>query len=122
MIEGRPGYGRVSLPGKSNSKTLKAEGDPLLQDNVANSDDIADLDAVQENAVKIDSTGMPPWHPGSTDTLPTKSTTEVVDKDMSKDEKKNIENQNTTQGNNEITLGGQSDDVEFNKTIALAKK
>jgi len=119
IIKGKPGSGRPSF---NQSKTLKAEGDPLLQDNVANSDDIADLDAVQENAVNIDSTGMPPGPPGSTDTLPTKSTTEVADKDMSKDEKKNIENQNTTQGNNEITLGGPSDDVEFNKTIALAKK
>jgi len=37
-------------------------------------------------------------------------------------EKKNIKNINTVQGNNEIALGGPSDDVEFNKTIALAKK
>jgi hypothetical protein len=112
-----PGSGRPSGFGK-NSKTLKAEGDPLLQDNVANSEDIADLDAVQENAVNIDSTGMPPGPPGSTDTLPTK----VVDKDMPEAEKKNIETENKKQGNNEIALGGPSDDVEFNKTIALAKK
>ena len=105
---------------ESRAKELKAEGDPLLQDNVANADDIADLDAVQENAVNIDSTGMPPGPPGSTDTLPT--TTKVVDKDMPEAEKKNIQNQNTAQGNNEITLGGPSDDVDFNKTIALAKK
>tara|TARA_R100000900_G_scaffold124337_1_gene98671 strand:+ start:745 stop:2919 length:2175 start_codon:yes stop_codon:yes gene_type:complete len=119
IIEGRPGSGRPSF---NKSKTLKAEGDPLLQDNVANADDIADLDAVQENAVNLDSTGMPPGPPGSTDTLPTKSTKDVADKDMSKDEKKNIEKENTAQGNNEIALGGPSDDVEFNKTIALAKK
>tara|TARA_S200002703_G_scaffold158159_1_gene167797 strand:- start:10 stop:2178 length:2169 start_codon:yes stop_codon:yes gene_type:complete len=105
---------------ENRAKELKAEGDPLLQDNVANADDIADLDAVQENAVKIDSTGMPPGPPGSTDTLPT--TTKVADKDMPEAEKKNIQNQNTAQGNNEITLGGPSDDVDFNKTIALAKK
>lgn len=105
---------------ENRAKELKAEGDPLLQDNVANSDDIADLDAVQENAVNIDSTGMPPGPPGSTDTLPT--TTKVADKDMPEAEKKNIQNQNTAQGNNEITLGGPSDDVDFNKTIALAKK
>jgi len=117
IIEGRPGSGRPSF---NKSKTLKAEGDPLLQDNVANADDIANLDAVQENAVNIDSTGMPPGPPGSTDTLPT--TTKVVDKDMPEAEKKNIQNQNTAQGNNEITLGGPSDDVDFNKTIALAKK
>jgi len=111
-----PGSGRPSM--RVKSKELKAEGDPLLQDNVANADDIANLDAVQENAVNIDSTGMPPGPPGSTDTLPTK----VVDKDMPEAEKKNIQNQNTAQGNNEITLGGPSDDVDFNKTIALAKK
>ena len=117
IIKGKPGSGRPSF---NQSKTLKAEGDPLLQDNVANSDDIADLDAVQENAVNIDSTGMPPGPPGSTDTLP--ATSKVVDKDIPEAEKKNIEKQNTAQGNNEITLGGPSDDVEFNKTIALAKK
>jgi len=111
-----PGSGRPSM--RVKSKELKAEGDPLLQDNVANSDDIADLDAVQENAVNIDSTGMPPGPPGSTDTLPTK----VVDKDMPEAEKKNIETENKKQGDNEIALGGPSDDVEFNKTIALAKR
>ena len=116
IIEGRPGSGRPSFQNKS--KQLKAEGDPLLQDNVAIKDDIADLDAVQENAVNIDSTGMPPGPPGSTDTLPTK----VVDKDMPEAEKKNIETENKKQGNNEIALGGPSGDVEFNKTIALAKK
>ena len=115
------GERKSTRPGFANrSKQLKAEGDPLLQDNVASADDIADLDAVQENAVNIDSTGMPPGPPGSTDTLPT--TTKVVDKEMPEAEKKNIQNQNTTQGNNEITLGGPSDDVDFNKTIALAKK
>ena len=116
IVEGRPGSGRPSFNNKS--KQLKAEGDPLLQDNVANSEDIADLDAVQENAVNIDSTGMPPGPPGSTDTLPTK----VVDKDMPKAEKKNIETENKKQGDNEIALGGPSDDIEFNKTIALAKR
>lgn len=116
IVEGRPGSGRPSFNNKS--KQLKAEGDPLLQDNVANSEDIADLDAVQENAVNIDSTGMPPGPPGSTDTLPTK----VVDKDMPEAEKKNIETENKKQGDNEIALGGPSDDVEFNKTIALAKR
>ena len=115
IVEGRPGSGRPSFSNKS--KELKAEGDPLLQDNVA-TDDIADLDAVQENAVNIDSTGMPPGPPGSTDTLPTK----VVDKDMTASEKKAQKAESKSQGTNEIALGGPSDDVEFNKTIALAKK
>ena len=113
-----PGSGRPSM--RVKSKELKTEGDPLLQDNVADSSDIANLDSIQENAVNINSTGMPPGPPGSTDTLPT--TTKVVDKDMPEAEKKNIQNQNTTQGTNEIALGGPSNDVEFNKTIALAKK
>ena len=34
IVEGRPGSGRPSF---NKSKELKAEGDPLLQDNVANS-------------------------------------------------------------------------------------
>ena len=119
IIEGRPGSGRPSF---NKSKTLKAEGDPLLQDNVANADDIADLDAVQENAVNADSTGMPPGPPGSTDTLPTKSTTEVADKDMSKDEKTANQTQSTTQGNNEINVGGPTNDPIFNQRIELAKK
>ncbi len=123
IIEGRPGSGRVSLPGKSNSKTLKADGDPLLQDNVANSDDIANLDAVQENSIMGSS--IPPGEeggPGFVKQSDVTTATTKDDKDLSKDEKKNIENQNTAQGNNEIALGGPSDDVDFNKTIALAKK
>jgi len=115
IVEGRPGSGRPSFNNKS--KELKAEGDPLLQDNVS-TDDIANLDAVQENAVNIDSTGMPPGPPGSTDTLPTK----VVDKGMTDSEKKAQKAENTAQGNNEIDLGGPSTDTEFNKTIALARK
>ena len=60
-----PGSGRPSM--RVKSKELKAEGDPLLQDNVADSNDIANLDSIQENALNIDSTGMPPGPPGSTD-------------------------------------------------------
>ena len=110
-----PGSGRVSLPGRT--KTLKAEGDPLLQDNVANADEIANLDAVQENSLG----SVAPVPPGDEGVVATKSV-EKKDEDMSSEEKKNIEKENTTQGNNEIALGGPSDDVEFNKTIALAKK
>ena len=73
---------------------------------------------MQENAVNIDSTGMPPGPPGSTDTLPTK----VVDKDMTASEKKAQKAESTAQGNNEIAVGGPSTDTEFNKTIALARK
>ena len=110
-----PGSGRDFF--QNRAKELKAEGDPLLQDNVS-TDDIANLDAVQENAVNIDSTGMPPGPPGSTDTLPTK----VVDKDMTASEKKAQKAESTAQGNNEIAVGGPSTDTEFNKTITLARK
>jgi len=120
IIEGKPGSGRPSF---NKSKTLKAEGDPLLQDNVANSDDIADLDAVQENSIMGSS--IPPGEeggPGFVKKSDVTTTATKDDKDMSEAEKKNIQNQNTAQGNNEITLGGPSDDVDFNKTIALARK
>ena len=120
IIEGKPGSGRPSF---NKSKTLKAEGDPLLQDNVANSDDIADLDAVQENSIMGSS--IPPGEeggPGFVKQSDVTTTATKDDKDMSEAEKKNIQNQNTAQGNNEITLGGPSDDVDFNKTIALARK
>ena len=114
IVEGRPGSGR---PGFNKSKQLKAEGDPLLQDNVA-TDDIANLDAVQENAVNIDSTGMPPGPPGSTDTLPTK----VVDEVMTDSEKKTQKPKSTAQGTNEINVGGATNDRLFNERIELAKK
>ena len=120
IIKGKPGSGRPSF---NQSKTLKAEGDPLLQDNVANSDDIANLDAVQENSIMGSS--IPPGEEGGPGFVKQSDVTTAStkdDKDMSKAEKKNIENQNTAQGNNEIALGGPSTDVEFNKTIALAKK
>ena len=114
IVQGRPG-GRVGF--ENRAKELKAEGDPLLQDNVA-TDDIANLDAVQENAVNIDSTGMPPGPPGSTDTLPTK----VVDEVMTDSEKKTQKPKSTAQGTNEINVGGATNDRLFNERIELAKK
>ena len=112
-----PGSGRPSVSG-NKSKELKAEGDPLLQDNVVNSDDIANLDSVQENAINVDSTGMPPGPPGSTDTLPTK----VVDEGMTDSEKKTQKDESTAQGTNEIIVGGATNDPIFNQRIELAKK
>ena len=120
IVEGRPGSGRPSF---NKSKELKAEGDPLLQDNVANKDDVGSLDSVQENSIMGSS--IPPGEeggPGFVKQSDVTTATTKDDKDMSKAEKKNIENQSKAQGNNEIALGGPSDDVEFNKTIALAKK
>ena len=117
-----PGSGRVSGFGK-NSKTLKAEGDPLLQDNVANKDDVGSLDSVQENSL---GGGTPP---GNEDGITNYTSTLEEDKERRKaeelltaPEKKAQKSESTAQGNNEIALGGPSDDKEFNKTIALAKK
>ena len=116
-----PGSGRNF--NKNKSKELKAEGDPLLQDNVANSDDIANLDSVQENSL---GGGTPP---GGEDGITNYTSTLEEDKERRKaeelltaPEKKAQKSESTAQGNNEIALGGPSDDVEFNKTIALAKK
>ena len=117
-----PGSGRRNF-GQNKSKELKAEGDPLLQDNVANSDDIANLDSVQENSL---GDGTPP---GNEDGITNYTSTLEEDKERRKaeelltaPEKKAQKSESTAQGNNEIALGGPSDDKEFNKTIALAKK
>jgi len=121
IIAGKRKSNRLGF--ENRSKTLKAEGDPLLQDNVANSDDIANLDSVQENSIMGSS--IPPGEkggPGFVEQSDAPKVSVKEDKDMSNAEKKNIKNQNETQGNNEIALGGPSTDVEFNKTIALAKK
>ena len=120
-----PGSGRPSM--RVKSKELKAEGDPLLQDNVANSEDIADLDSVQENSLG----GATP--PGGEDGITNYTDTKTEDRERRKqialteakltvDEKKQEKQNSQSQGNNEIALGGPSDDVEFNKTIALAKR
>ena len=118
-----PGSGRPSGFGK-NSKTLKAEGDPLLQDNVANSDDIANLDSVQENSLGA-GTPTPPGEDGITNytsTLSEDRERREAEALLTAPEKKAQKAESTAQGNNEIALGGPSNDVEFNKTIALAKK
>jgi len=116
-----PGSGRVT---GNKSKELKAEGDPLLQDNVANSDDIANLDSIQENTL---TGGTPP--PPSEDGITNYTSTLSEDRErreaealLTAPEKKAQKAESKAQGTNEIALGGPSDDVEFNKTIALAKK
>jgi len=117
-----PGSGRTGFGKKS--KTLKAEGDLLLQDNVANSEDIADLDAVQENSLGA-GTPTPPGEDGITNytsTLSEDRERREAEALLTAPEKKAQKSESTAQGTNEIALGGPSDDVEFNKTIALAKK
>jgi hypothetical protein len=116
-----PGSGRVT---GNKSKELKAEGDPLLQDNVADSNDIANLDSIQENTL----TGGTPPPPGEdgitnyTSTLSEDRERREAEALLTAPEKKKIKKNNEAAGNNEIALGGPSDDKEFNKTIALAKK
>ena len=117
-----PGSGRPSM--RVKSKELKAEGDPLLQDNVANSDDIANLDSVQENSLGA-GTPTPPGEDGITNytsTLSEDRERREAEALLTAPEKKAQKAESTAQGNNEITLGGPSDDVDFNKTIALARK
>jgi len=117
-----PGSGRPSM--RVKSKELKAEGDPLLQDNVANSDDIANLDSVQENSLGA-GTPTPPGEDGITNytsTLSEDRERREAEALLTAPEKKAQKAESTAQGNNEIALGGPSNDVEFNKTIALAKK
>ncbi len=120
IIKGKPGSGRPSF---NQSKTLKAEGDPLLQDNVANSDDIADLDAVQENSIMGSS--IPPGEEGGPGFVKQSDVTTATTKDdidMTAAEKKEKQKQSTTQGNNEINTGGSTNDPIFNQRIELAKK
>ena len=120
IVEGKPGSGRPSF---NKSKELKAEGDPLLQDNVADSNDIADLDAVQENSL---GGGTPPESQDGitnyTSTLEEDRERRKAEELLTASEKKAQKAESTAQGNNEIVLGGPSTDTEFNKTIALAKK
>ncbi len=114
-----PGSGRDFF--QNRAKELKAEGDPLLQDNVANSDDIADLDAVQENSL-----GIPPeGEDGITNyenTIEEDKERREAEKLLTVEEKKKIKKENEAVSTNEIVVGGVSNDPDFNKTIALAKK
>ncbi len=113
-----PGSGRVGF--ESRSKQLKAEGDELLADNVATSDDIANLDKVQENSISV-----APVPPGSDDedtTTAKKETTETSVAGATEAEKKGFKEEDQKQSDNEINVGGVSDDADFNKTIALAKR
>jgi len=117
------GSGRVSGPGFTNkSKELKAEGDELLQN--ANDQDIASLDNIQENTL-TGGTPPPPGDDGITNyksTLAEDRQRREAEALLTIPEKKAQKAESTAQGTNEIALGGPSTDIEFNKTIALAKK
>ena len=89
----------------------------------ANDQDVANLDTIQENTL----TGGTPPPTGEDDTNYTMNLAENRERReaealLTAPEKKAQKAESTAQGNNEIALGGPSDDVEFNKTIALAKK
>ena len=115
-----PGSGRVT---GNKSKELKAEGDPLLQDNVADSDNIADLDAVQENSIMGSS--IPPGEEGGPGFIEQNDVTTDATKDdidTTAAEKRTQQKQSTTQGNNEINANGPTNDPIFNQRIELAKK
>tara|TARA_R100001460_G_scaffold49004_1_gene87250 strand:+ start:76 stop:2286 length:2211 start_codon:yes stop_codon:yes gene_type:complete len=119
IIEGRKSN---RLGFQNRSSELKAEGDPLLQDNVAK-DDVANLDAVQENSIMGSS--IPPGEkggPGFVEQSDVTTATTKDDKDLSAVEKKTNQTQSTTQGNNEINVGGPTNDPVFNQRIELAKK
>ena len=118
-----PGSGRPSGFG-NKSKELKAEGDPLLQDNVANSDDIANLDSVQENSLGA-GTPTPPGEDGITNytsTLSEDRERRKAEELLTAPEKKKQKAESTAQGNNEINAGGPTNDSIFNQRIELAKK
>ena len=123
IVNKNVGSGRVSGPGfTKNSKTLKAEGDELLQE--ANDQDVASLDNIQENTL---TGGTPPPPTNEDDTNYTMTLAEDRERReaealLTATEKKAQKAESTAQGTNEIALGGPSDDVAFNKTIALAKK
>lgn len=121
--------GKDTRPFKKEEKQLKAEGDQLLADNVVTSDDVADLDKVQENSL-----GMPPGPPGSSDedavTAETKKFPKKEEVDKTTDmavkptptEEKSFKGDDSRQTQNEINVGGISEDPTFNQTIQLAKK
>ena len=107
-----PGSGRVGFGKKKTEEELKQEGDQLLADNVVTSDDIANLDSVQENSIN-----MKPDVLASKDPQPS-----LPDAKVTTEEDKNQKEEDNKQTQNEINIGGISDDADFNKTIALAKK
>ena len=112
IIKGQPGSGRVGFGKKKTEEELKQEGDELLADNVVTSDNIANLDSVQENSIN-----MRPDVLASKDPQPS-----LPDAKVTTEEDKNQKAEDNKRSQNEINMGGISVDTDFNKTIALAKK
>lgn len=120
-----PGSGRVGFGNRT--KQLKAEGDTLLADNVTQGEsDIANLDKVQENSIGMSSADMPPGPPGSSDAdaLTAKGGTLKKQEDAkpTPSEEKGFKGDENRQSQNEINVGGISEDPTFNQTIQLARK
>ena len=112
IIKGQPGSGRVGFGKKKTEEELKQEGDQLLTDNVVTSDNIANLDKVQENSIN-----MRPDMLDSKDPMPS-----LPDAKVTAEEDKNQKAEDTKQTQNQINVGGISNDADFNKTIELARK
>lgn len=110
-----PGSGRVGFGKRSKKKEeqLKQEGDQLLTENVVTSDNVANLDKVQENSIN-----MRPDMLSSKDPMPSLPD----DPKLTIEEDKKEKAEDTKKSQNEINMGGISVDTDFNKTIALAKK
>ena len=110
-----PGSGRVGFGNRTKKKEeeLKQEGDQLLTENVVTSDNVANLDKVQENSIN-----MRPDVLASKDPQPSLPDDPKLTTEENKKEK--LEDNKNSQ--NEINMGGISNDTDFNKTIALAKK
>ena len=110
-----PGSGRVGFSKKKKEEELKQEGDQLLSDNVVTSDNVANLDTVQENSLIGGS--IPPGEEGGPGFISEKDKTTLTTQ-----ENKKQKAEDTKQTQNQINVGGISNDADFNKTIELAKK
>ena len=112
---GEPVPGAGQRPGR---QVLKAEGDELLNDKFESADGTANLTKIQDNSIapvppenfvqaadKREDASVVKGPPTTPETTPEETEPEVKPKDT-----------------NPILKGGASNDAEFNKTIALAKR
>ena len=110
---GRIGFGKNRT--KKKEEQLKQEGDQLLTDNVVTSDNVANLDTVQENSIL--GTSIPPGEKGGPGFISEQDKIKLTKQEDKKEKAEDIK-----KSQNEINMGGISVDTDFNKTIALAKK
>ena len=114
-----PGSGRVNVPGGKSRETLLSEGDQLVDDKFASIDGTSDINKIQENSM-----GMPPGPPGSSDedALTAKGGVFKPKEDVADQTSGTGNNDAAQNGDNIISKGGSSDDEQYNKNIALARK